>query len=79
MFTPSSQMTADRMAQCLGELGWGPAEVSNRLGGMRVRSIREMLRGSREVPEPVAAWLEAMVTYMAGAPKPPQRPEPAQC
>jgi hypothetical protein len=68
-----STMTAERMRECMAALGWETGELSRRLGGMRPRSVREMLRGSREIPEPVGDWLEAMVRHMQEAPPPPQR------
>ncbi len=40
-----------------------PGEVSRRLG-IRERSMRRMLGGGQEIPDPIAGWLEAMVAYM---------------
>ena len=62
-------MTPTRLRECLSALGWtqrGLARVLGRDEG----NIRQMARGTVQVPEDVAAWLEKLARYHERNPAP---------
>jgi DNA-binding transcriptional regulator YdaS (Cro superfamily) len=62
-------MTPDRMRWCLAHIGWSQHALARRLG-VREDNVRQMARGARAVPPPIADWLEALGACHAARPLP---------
>ncbi len=71
-------MSKDRMRWCLHALGWSLEELARRVH-THESSIRQMARGRRSIPDPLALWLEAKVALLLGSPLEPDgwRPKAA--
>lgn len=66
----SLPMTGTRMRWCLLAIGWSQEELARRIH-THESSVRQMVRGRRDIPDTLAIWLERQVSRMLCGPMKP--------
>lgn len=55
-------MTPDRLRQCIDALGWSQRGLAGELGRPE-GTVRQWARGATQIPDDVAAWLDAAAAF----------------